>query len=122
MDTDNSFSGIDRRKYPRVNANVNYSVEDVVLSEKMESTKNISAGGIAFFAREQVKVGSVLVLEMDLPDMSIVKTKARVVWREPIKIPEDSSICCELGVEFLEVDDAVRKKISKYVFLRLDIN
>jgi c-di-GMP-binding flagellar brake protein YcgR len=122
MNINNNYGGVDRRKYPRVNASVTYSIENTKLDDQFKQTKNISAGGIAFFARDPLEVGSILCLDMDLPDMSSVQTKARVVWREHIKIPEDEKICCELGVEFIEVDDKIRKKISKYVFLRLDTN
>lgn len=121
MDTNNqAYSGVDRRKYPRVNADVTYSIKDSQSLKQMQGAKNISAGGIAFFARETVSVGSVLDLIMSFPDMSNVQTKVRVVWSDVAQVDGDAAICCELGVEFISLDEQIKKKISKYVFLRLD--
>ena len=122
MSSRNFYYGIDRRKYPRVNASVTYSVVESSLTQNMQAAKNISEGGIAFFARDAISVGAELELDIALPDMSDIKARVKVIWREPVKIPDDDSICCELGVEFFDLDEQIRKKISRYVFLRLDTN
>ena len=116
----NSYRFIDRRKYPRINASVSYSIKDNQNFFIPQSLKNISSGGIAFFAREKLDVGAILDLVINLPNMSDVQTMVRVVWCEPVQIDADKTICSELGVEFINLDPKDRNKISKYVFLRLN--
>ena len=115
----NAYDGIERRKYPRINAAIRYTVLDDV-SEVPLSTKNISAGGIAFFAREHIAPDTRLSLAMTLPDSSAYTVTVRVVWSAPVRISSDESLRFELGVEFLSISEDERKKIARYVFLRLD--
>lgn len=116
----NSYGLIDRRKYPRINANVSYSIKDSQKFFIPRSLNNISSGGIAFFAREMLDLGTVLDLMINLPNMSDVKAMVKVIWCESAQIDADETICSELGVEFIGLDQNSRNKISKYVFLRLD--
>jgi len=118
----NSHRFIDRRKYPRINANVNYCIKGDENFFIPRSLKNISSGGIAFFAREKVSVGAILDLVISLPNSSDVQTMVKVVWCELVQIDADITICSELGVEFINLDQNDRNKVSKYVFLRLDKN
>ncbi|MFH1062271.1 MAG: PilZ domain-containing protein [Candidatus Omnitrophota bacterium] len=122
MDSNNNTRIIDRRKYPRVNANITYSIKDSQSSLNSQGSKNISSGGIAFFARQKVCFGAVLDLIINLPDMSDVRTSVKVVWCEQVQVSEDDSICCELGVEFISLEEQAKKKIAKYLFLSLDKN
>ncbi len=118
----NSHRFIDRRKYPRINASISYSIKDNQNFFIPQSLKNISSGGIAFFAREKLSVGAILDIVIDLPNMSDVQTMVKVIWCEPVQIEADRTICSELGVEFINLDQNDRTKVSKYVFLRLDKN
>ncbi|MBU1086196.1 MAG: PilZ domain-containing protein [Candidatus Omnitrophica bacterium] len=123
MDGKNSvYRFSDRRKYPRINANITYSIKNSQDFFIPQSSKNISSGGIAFFVREKIGVGTILDLRICLPDASVVQTMVSVVWRELAQIYEDKAICRELGVEFISLDQNNRNKIAKYVFLRLDKN
>ncbi|MBU1044722.1 MAG: PilZ domain-containing protein [Candidatus Omnitrophica bacterium] len=123
MDGQNNFYKFsDRRKYPRINANITYSIKDSQDFFISQSSKNISSGGIAFFAREKIMAGTILDLRLNLPDATEVQAMVSVVWRERVVISEDETICCELGVEFISLDQNNRNKIAKYVFLRLDKN
>ncbi len=116
----NAYYGVDRRKYLRINACVTYSIVEDDIKETSSSSKNISAGGIAFFTRDNLDTNIILSIAVRLPDMSNLNAKVRVVWREPVKVSWDSDICYEVGVEFIRIDETDRQKISKYVFLRLD--
>ena len=123
MDRKNNLHGfIDRRKYPRINASVSYSIKDNQNFFIPQSLKNISSGGIAFFAREELDAGAILDIVINLPNMSDVQTMVKVVWCEPARIDADKTICSEIGVEFINLDFNDRNKVSKYVFLRLDKN
>ncbi len=110
----------DRRKYPRINACVAYSIVEDEGRGISSGSKNISAGGIAFFTRDNLGTNIILSIAVRLPDMSNLKAKVRVVWCEPVKVSWDSDVCHEVGVEFIKIDEIDRQKISKYVFLRLD--
>jgi len=114
------FYKIERRKYPRLNAFITYSVVDPANADKTANTKNISAGGIAFFAREKIELNTTLSLNINLPDRSDLVAKGRVVWVEKTKVPADPKICYELGIKFMEIDDNDRQRISRYIFYRLD--
>lgn len=121
METKKSgYDGIDRRKYPRVNAQVKYQILEKIPADKFSNTKNISAGGIAFFATASVQISSILSLSISLPDATEFQAMARVIWQERVQVSWDTDICWELGVQFIEIDNNDRKKISKYAFLRLN--
>ncbi len=117
---ESKYTGAERRKYPRLNAFITYSIIEEENRGKTTNTKNIGAGGIAFFAKEKLAVDTILSLAITLPDASNFQTKGKVVWGDDIHVPGDPNICCELGIEFIEINDADRQKISEYVFLRLD--
>lgn len=116
----NIYGGINRRKYPRLNGCVEYSILNEVDAKKTTDTKNISAGGVAFFAKDKLEVNTILSLSIGLPDMSDFQAKARVVWCAGVQPSPGSEVCYELGIEFVEIDENDRQRISKYVFLRLD--
>ena len=108
------YYGPDRRKYPRVNAAVSYAVLEEEPAGKTQNTKNISAGGIAFFSKNKVDVNVVLSLTINLPDLSQVKTKARVAWNQLVNESWCQQTNYELGIEFIEIDENDRQKIAKY--------
>ncbi len=116
------YKGVDRRKFPRLNARVRYKIVEDNFGGKAGNTKNISAGGIAFFAKDKIELNSVLSLSISLPDSTDFQAKAQVVWYDSVEVSWDPEISYEWGVKFIEIDEESRKKISKYVFLRLDKN
>lgn len=116
------YSGADRRRFPRVNAMVEYEIIDKELNKKSSNTKNIGAGGIAFFSHENIKANNILSLFVSLPDATNFQAKAQVVWCDSVEVSWDPQIHYECGVKFIEIDEESRQKISKYVFLRLNVN
>ena len=119
MDNDAfNLSGADRRKYPRLNAAVTYSVVD--RNSGFQDTRNISAGGIAFFSGEQIEIGCVIYLRIILPDSSLIRAKAKVVWTQAAHTSWKDNAGYEFGVEFSELSEDDRRKISRFVVLRLD--
>ncbi|MCP4650790.1 MAG: PilZ domain-containing protein [PVC group bacterium] len=115
-----NYDGKERRCFPRVNAFVSYQILDKETAEKISCSKNISAGGISFFAKKSVKIDEVLLLSISLPDHTDLIAKGKVIWAEPVSVSWDPEIFYELGVTFVEITEDDRKKIAKYVFLRLD--
>ena len=116
------YKGVDRRKFPRVNAMVKYEIIENEAVKDKSNTRNISAGGIAFFSRDKIQENSILFLSISLPDETDFKAKAQVVWYDSVQVSWDPEIRYECGVKFIEIDEENRQKISKYVFLRLNID
>ncbi|MDH5706950.1 MAG: PilZ domain-containing protein [Candidatus Aminicenantes bacterium] len=114
----------DQRKYPRLGTiwDVDYRV---LTSEEFESnplqsfTVNISGGGICFEAREEIKPGTILTLEMKSPIFpSAILALAKTVWCR--KNTEKGKY--EVGVEFWwtgwkdkNAQEAVAEYISKHI-------
>ena len=117
---DADYYGLERRKYPRINALISYAVIDAENADKTSGAKKISAVVISIFAKEKIDINTKLSLAISLPDKSDFGAKARVAWAEEITISWDADIKYELGVEFLEIKESDQEKIAKYVFVRLD--
>jgi c-di-GMP-binding flagellar brake protein YcgR len=144
---------LERRKFPRLKANLR--VRYKVLQDKQANidsqTKNISAGGICLFMDTQFEVGSLLGLEIEIPDYSYVPILAvgRLIWQARqtdsagqarqtdsagqarqtdsvglarqtdsaglAKKEDNAKTEYESGIEFVQIDEFDRYRISKYV-------
>jgi len=108
----------ERRRYPRLNLNiqVEYSVIRGDEAAKTQS-KNISAGGICLILYEDIQPDSILELKFYLPrDADPIKAIGRVVWRSEIVVADDKRTRFDAGIEFLEISDTDRTKITQHVF------
>ena len=70
----------DRRRYPRVQADVVYRPAGAALLHHKRNTRDISLGGMRVFSDERFEVGGRLDLDVLLPDGSSVRCWAEVVW------------------------------------------
>lgn len=109
----------EKRRFPRLATSVD--VEYKILKDKTLSketvTKNIGAGGICLIAYEKVEVGSLLSLELRLPEgHSAIEAKGRVVWSSYFTIEGDRRDRYDLGIEFTQLSESDRQKLSQYVF------
>lgn len=106
----------ERRRYPRHYAVVaDYKLADSD-SVKVGQVKNISAVGICLILYDNVKIGTGLELEIYLPStVSSILAKGRVVWVKEYKIISELKPRFDAGIEFLEIQEADRHKISQYV-------
>ncbi len=115
-------SAADRRAYSRVDkkANIRYKVfkshEELLKKgfkpEKFSVAKNISGGGLLFISNEQLSIGSLLELSIELPDNpKPIQCLSRVVRVEEIYENESYNI----AVCFLDITGAERTLIDKYV-------
>lgn len=111
----------EKRIYRRIDAkiNVNYKVfkshaeleKRGFSPEQLSITQNISAGGLLFFADEALAVGSVLELELDLPDgEKTIECLARVV-----RVEEMARGRYNIAVCFLDIASAERVRLDKYM-------
>lgn len=116
----------DRRKYLRLR--VYHLVKYRVVTDKpspcaysLASIKDIGAGGACLIVEASLSVSTNLELEINFPDMGgAILTSGRVVWQK--KIAKTSRYM--LGIEFLNMDESLRKRIDgnvKFVYQKLNI-
>src|SRR5438445_9998097 len=70
----------DRRRYPRIQANVLCKPAGSSLLHHHRNTQDISLGGVRVFSDENFSVGSRLDLEVMIPVGGPVRCWAQVVW------------------------------------------
>ncbi len=82
------------------------------LWDKFSTTKNISAGGVAFIAPEEIPIGSILEVNMELPDgKDPIVCLAKVVWVKPTEEVDRY----EIGICFLDLTGSERTRINYFV-------
>ncbi|MFC1698686.1 flagellar brake protein [Candidatus Omnitrophota bacterium] len=109
----------ERRNFPRLATTVD--VEYTVLKNSSlgaESiTKNISAGGICLIVYEKIEPGTFLSLRLYLADINLtVAAEGHVIWSSYFTMDADSRDRYDLGIEFTQIKEEDRQKLSKYVF------
>lgn len=110
---------IEKRRFLRlaVSVDVEYSILEEEALPKESVTKNIGAGGICLIVYKKVDVGSLLSLELRLPEhYSVIEAKGRVVWSSSFRIEGDRRDRYDLGIEFTQISESDRQKLSQYVF------
>jgi uncharacterized protein (TIGR02266 family) len=98
------------RAHPRyeVDAYVDYTGSEILLYHQIQ---NLSLGGICLQTPSVEDVGTIVDLVINFPDLDAsISMRGEVVWanREP---PAD------VGVRFLDVDDAKRETLRRYINL-----
>ena len=113
----------ERRIFSRLAANVNVAyrvVKNARTPEETEEsiqeteafTKDISAGGLAFFLKEGLEQGSILELRIELPGQKeSVRCLAKVMRLQSI----EGTIFFEIAVCFLDLSGRDRQLLDKYV-------
>lgn len=99
---------IDKREFPRyeVVAYVDYTGSEVLLYHRIE---NISLGGICIQTATLEKVGAIVELVINFPDLGAsFATQGEVVWsnHEP---PMD------MGIRFIQLDDNNKAILRRYI-------
>jgi len=119
------YLGPERRRYPRIKDN------NFILGVLEESSPvrfkalacNIGAGGLMFETDRDIPRKSKLKLELYQPTRSDKKiifsipVLARVIWKRKIRQDnfEPGENTYRIGVQFLEIKEEDRNRISKYV-------
>lgn len=99
----------------KLNMLVNHMVEKNGFNLPEALEVNISGGGLRFYCNEQFKVGDVLMLKTFLPTYAhVIKIKCSVLQCEN-RVDGGGY---ELNVKYLDMDEAVRDKIIRYIFSR----
>jgi len=116
---------IERRKYPRLNFNVEVAYKKIGRQDAVQTSahsKNIGAGGICIVFLEKMEVGDHLSLRFSLPDDNedVLTAKGVVVWVEEYSVGGlSTSTAYDSGIEFTDISDEDKDKINKFVRLGL---
>jgi len=114
-----------QRKYPRVKeaCEVKYRViEDPVMQPERQGgvALNISGGGMCFSVEQELELGSMLAIELTLPELPTpVVSLARVVWCDL----GDGAAKFDVGVEFWWIgwaDTEAQGHMLRYINEKLD--
>ena len=118
MENNNNFEWMERRLFPRLNANikVDYFIMGIMPVVDEGSSKDISAGGICIIVDENIKIDSVVFLTLHLPDgKSPVKVRGRVVRSTEGKSAKEKGKNYETGIVFIKINPDDQERIAKYV-------
>ena len=94
----------DRRRYPRVRADVLFRPAGVSVFHHKRNTQDISLGGARVFSDEEVEVGSRLEVDVLLPDGSAVRCWAEVVWNTQLEPAAEARF--DVGLRFSDMAPA----------------
>src|SRR6266849_7181288 len=100
----------ERRRYPRVAAPVFYRPAGLSFLHHRYNTRDISLGGMRVFSDETVAIGSRLELDVMLPDDSVVRCWATVVWTD--EVPPDVGAKFEIGLRFTDMAEPDIQRIA----------
>jgi c-di-GMP-binding flagellar brake protein YcgR len=109
----------ERRKFVRLNvlANISYRMNLSQGDRKASNTKNISMGGICFIAYEEMGISQLIEVSVNLPDGGFpINALCRVAWVNEFVVgggPDNKKY--DVGVEFIEIEQADVERINKYV-------
>lgn len=105
------YEGVERRRFPRFDKalKVKYEFRD---DYHIDSSVNISEGGLLLKSKCPIPIGSHLVVRMELPatpkDLVII---SKVAWEKHL-IDEDAYL---IGLEFISVDNRDSKRLVDFV-------
>jgi c-di-GMP-binding flagellar brake protein YcgR len=91
----------DRRRFPRVDADVVYRPAGLSLVHHHRNTQDISLGGMRVFSDEEFRIGSRLDLDILLADGSAVRCWAQVVWI--LKLKPHAPAGYDVGLKFMDM-------------------
>jgi len=94
----------DRRRYPRIQADVLCRPAGSPLLHHKRNTQDISLGGVRVFSDESFSVGSRLDLEVLLPMGEPVRCWAEVVWI--IDLGAEGPARFDIGMKFTDMSPA----------------
>jgi len=109
------YCACERRKFPRASARVIYAVLDSDYLGNEIYTKDISADGMCFLAREKVDHDSLLALRISFPQGDTVDLKAKVLRQEEIRVVWTPKEQYKIAVQFINTPDTHQEKITNYV-------
>ena len=119
--TSKIWNGAERRKNIRVNCNLDIRYNLVSAREKagMDSvSRDISAGGTKLILEQKMSPGSLLEMDVALPqEKNPLKVTGKVAWQREIPgdIKKDGIRRFATGIEFVRISHADRQRLSQFV-------
>jgi len=98
----------ERRRFPRVMAPVLYRIHRK--PAKRQRVSNLSLGGVRIHSDEYLDIGQELDLEFFLPNGSVLKAKAQVVWIK--ELPPGSKGVYDVGLEFAALPKKAKRELE----------
>ncbi len=112
-------TNVESRRFPRLDipVDIEYGIFKKESSQEGKAvTKNISAGGICLIVYEKIEIDTILDIRSNLKDINyIIKARGKVVWNSYFTTMSDNIAHYDLGIEFVEIKDEDRQKLSQYV-------
>ena len=118
-----AWEGMDRRQFPRVMypCMVKVASSDGAQETILTHTENIGQGGVCVILKEEIKLFTPVVMEVDLLDMSEhVCPKGKVVWIVRRKSGEEvKPLFYSIGIEFTQMSksdlDHLQKNLQQLI-------
>ena len=106
---------MEKRKYPRLDVYNLVKYRPLSKAEAqlvLNSTKNISAGGVCVETNEYLAVSTVLQLYINIPQSSQpIPALAKVAWIKKTGKPNKF----EVGLQFIEIEETLRQSLAKRI-------
>ena len=109
-------AGADRRRYPRLLADVTFRYCDKEEEDSVQRqtvTKDISLVGLRMYSDIRFEAGKVLFLEIIVPGHLPIKCHAKVVWEDKFEGGNDAEY--DMGLEYLDISDTDRSFLSDFI-------
>lgn len=100
----------DRRRYPRVQANVMYRPSGATLFHHKRNAQNISLGGMRVFADEQFTIGMRLDLDVLVGNGEWVRCWAEVVWS--VELGPGGPAKFDIGLRFTDMSPSDVQRLA----------
>ena len=100
----------DRRRYPRVQADVICRPAGVELLHHRRNTKDISLGGMRVFSDQRYDRGQRLDLDVVPPDGAAVRCWAEVVW--VVELGPDAPARFDIGLKFTDMSPSDIQRLA----------
>ena len=101
-------AGDDRRRYPRVAADILWRAAGLELFHHRRNVANVSLGGMRAYSDSPLKVGQRLECDICPPDQPVIRTWGNVVWVESRQTAAEGGYECGIRFTDLNSDDLQR--------------
>ena len=114
------WDGLNRRRFPRVIypclvviQNKEGGDKDIILTH----TENIGIGGVCLILKQDIKMFTVVELELDLLDLgNHIKCLGKIVWNVQRKTDaKNKPMFYDIGIEFMDAKDDERQRLEKII-------
>ncbi len=111
----------ERRKFVRLDTRIEVTYTKLPAPDLHSVvTKNISAGGVCFFAKEELPEGTLIRAAMSLPGRAKpILFTARVIWSEAYEVigKTERHRAVEIGVVFVDISPEDKEVVMRHVIL-----